>query len=118
MTRVPSAATTWKSREPAEPPAIGVIGGRESSSTHMGGSLGREGSRGSARPSTGDHCPEIIVLRSLSREALDDRGHRVHGTVRDDVVGDRVLLASTTYLVSDLFRRTDENGRHVEHLLR
>src|SRR5207249_1110356 len=35
----------------------GVIGGRESSSTHMGGSLGREGSRGSARPSTGDHCP-------------------------------------------------------------
>src|SRR5256885_5897031 len=55
MTRVPSAETTWRSWEPAEPPAIGVIGGRESSSTHMGGSLGREGSRGSAGASTGGH---------------------------------------------------------------
>src|SRR5260370_2427948 len=36
MTRVPSADVRRRSWEPAEPPAIGRIGGRESLSTHMG----------------------------------------------------------------------------------
>src|SRR5262245_49502578 len=36
MNRVPSAEASFRSRPPAEPPAIGVIGGRESLSTHMG----------------------------------------------------------------------------------
>src|SRR5712691_3163196 len=36
MTRVPSADVSFRSVEPAEPPAIGAIGGRESLSTHMG----------------------------------------------------------------------------------
>src|SRR5713101_7015129 len=36
MKRVPSAAVRLRSREPAEPPAIGGIGGRESLSTHIG----------------------------------------------------------------------------------
>src|SRR6266446_5335790 len=35
MKRVPSAAVRLRSREPAEPPAIGGIGGRESLSTHI-----------------------------------------------------------------------------------
>src|SRR2546428_11944428 len=36
MMRVPSAAVRLGSRAPAEPPAIGGIGGRESLSTHIG----------------------------------------------------------------------------------
>src|SRR5947207_6803975 len=36
MKRVPSAEVSFRSVEPAEPPAIGTIGGRESLSTHMG----------------------------------------------------------------------------------
>src|SRR5437867_11959016 len=35
MKRVPSAEVRRRSRPPAEPPAIGVMGGRESLSTHM-----------------------------------------------------------------------------------
>src|SRR5712691_11155607 len=35
MKRVPSADARRRSRPPAEPPAMGVIGGRESLSTHM-----------------------------------------------------------------------------------
>src|SRR2546428_2237672 len=35
MKRVPSAAVRRRSREPAEQPAIGEIGGRESLSTHI-----------------------------------------------------------------------------------
>src|SRR6266571_3969859 len=35
MERVPSADVRRRSRPPAEPPAMGVIGGRESLSTHM-----------------------------------------------------------------------------------
>src|SRR5437867_12516918 len=35
MNRVPSAEVRLRSREPAEPPAIGRIGGRESLSTHI-----------------------------------------------------------------------------------
>src|SRR2546428_13864584 len=35
MKRVPSAEVRWRAREPAEPPAIGGIGGRESLSTHI-----------------------------------------------------------------------------------
>src|SRR5262245_61193285 len=36
MKRVPSGEARRKSRDPAEPPAIGRIGGRESLSTHIG----------------------------------------------------------------------------------
>src|SRR5438445_7475346 len=36
MKRVPSAEVSFRSVEPAEPPAIGALGGRESLSTHMG----------------------------------------------------------------------------------
>src|SRR5262249_29558978 len=36
MKRVPSDEVSRRSREPAEPPAIGRMGGRESLSTHMG----------------------------------------------------------------------------------
>ena len=35
MKRVPSLEVRWRSREPAAPPEIGGIGGKESSSTHM-----------------------------------------------------------------------------------
>src|SRR6266498_190922 len=35
MNRVPSAEVRLRSRAPAEPPAIGGIGGRESLSTHI-----------------------------------------------------------------------------------
>ncbi len=35
MILVPSAEVRWKSREPAAPPEMGRIGGKESSSTHM-----------------------------------------------------------------------------------
>src|SRR5262245_58530079 len=35
MKRVPSADVRRRSRPPVEPPAMGVIGGRESLSTHM-----------------------------------------------------------------------------------
>src|ERR1700752_5073937 len=35
MKRVPSDDASFRSRPPAEPPAMGVIGGRESLSTHM-----------------------------------------------------------------------------------
>ena len=35
MTRVPSLEARCRSREPAAPPEIGGIGGKESSSTHM-----------------------------------------------------------------------------------
>src|SRR5437867_7437385 len=46
MKRVPSAETRRKSWDPAEPPAMGAIGGRESLSTHMG-------------------PPGVVVVRSL-----------------------------------------------------
>src|SRR6266850_757003 len=41
MKRVPSDDVSVKSWEPAEPPAIGRIGGRESLSTHMASSFFR-----------------------------------------------------------------------------
>src|SRR5882762_8276117 len=40
MNFVPSADASLKSLPPAEPPAMGVMGGRESLSTHIGGLLG------------------------------------------------------------------------------
>src|SRR6266850_5407752 len=40
MSFVPSDEVSVKSLPPAEPPAMGVMGGRESLSTHMGSLLG------------------------------------------------------------------------------
>src|SRR5712691_3779427 len=58
MKRVPSADVRRRSRPPAEPPAMGVMGGRESLSTHMAVALpGRKVSDTLISPRPGGNSP-------------------------------------------------------------
>src|SRR2546427_9484452 len=81
MKRVPSAAVRLRSREPAEPPAIGGIGGRESLSTHIWPpcsdaarytrqrvcpSTQASSTPGRVHPSEFDSPPERVRLESLT----------------------------------------------------
>src|SRR2546422_545112 len=72
MRRVPSADARRRSRPPAEPPAMGVMGGRESLSTHIALALpGRKVSDTLISPRPGGNSPQRRRARGV--ESVDAR---------------------------------------------
>src|SRR5438132_4282530 len=136
MDFVPSEAVSRRSLEPAEPPAIGMIGGRESLSTHIGEPPGLESLAGHVTHEIhdairvaplvvvpGDELEEVAVQLDRAARVVDARCLVVDEVARDDLfVGVRedalqIGLARLPHGSVDFFQARRLRGleREVDH---